>query len=127
MAANNPYSGDDQALQSLLADSTADQTQRAAAFEEKYKDQGITARVGENGEISFSNVPGRDVYGPYMKSAVQTPAGKEAVAEKLVTGTPDEKAAATEALGGQGTIAVVTEDGNVASTQIDFAKNFSLS
>lgn len=125
MAANNPYSGDDQALQSLLADSTADQTQRAAAFEEKYKDQGITARVGENGEISFSNVPGRDVYGPYMKAAVQTPAGKEAVAEKLVTGTPDEKAAATEALGGPGTIAVVTEEGNVASTQIDLAKNFS--
>lgn len=125
MPTNNPYSGDDQALQTLLADSTADQTQRAAAFEEKYKDQGITARVGENGEMSFSNVPGRDVYGPYMKAAVETPAGKEAVTEKLVTGTPEEKAAATEALGGPSTVAVVTSEGNVASTQIDLAKNFS--
>ena len=109
----------DPSLTTLMADSTADQTKRAKAFEQEYP--GITARVGESGEMSFSNVPGRDIYGPYMDQMATTEVGKEALTELLKPDSGaglDEKAAATEALGPQGTMAIVTGDGQIASTVV---------
>lgn len=111
-------SAEEQAKRDLLAGANSDQTARATAFQDKYAKDGISARVGENGELSFSNVPGQDVYGPYMKVAAKTPDGRAAVEDLLKPQSQaglEERAAATEALGPNGTIATITPEGTIAT------------
>lgn len=122
----NPYDAEDQVLRTLMGDASADKVKRAAAFEANHP--GITARVGQAGELSFSNVPGRDVYGPYMKATAQaSPEGQEAVKEILHADSGaslDQKAAALDALAPPGTTTIVTDDGQLGTVAVKPANIF---
>jgi len=105
----------DNALRELMADTSADPEERAKAFQQSYPSLGV--RVGQSGELSFSNVEGRDIYGPYMKAQAKTPEGRDALETLLAPNSgadPEAKAAAAEAIGPAGTIATPLEDGTVA-------------
>lgn len=122
----NPYDAEDQVLRTLMGDASADKVKRAAAFEANHP--GITARIGQAGELSFSNVPGRDVYGPYLKATAQTsPEGREAVQELLHADSGanlDQKAAALDALAPPGTTTIVTDDGQLGVVAVKPANIF---